>query len=154
MFLCAAFGLGGFALLAIALFGIPSIQSAFTFKIDWLNNAAPKEDHLPWFLLASWIVVWLVAFFSGPLFRRRAGTQEATEEDTEEEARLPSHAWLVLAPILAICVGLGSWWATQQLKADYHMFRALAYSKAASRSLIPKLQQYQSQLSPCFWLPA
>jgi len=139
-------GLGGAAALYMLLKGVPSISAVFSFSISELKSVssevAVKTDILPWLLIGSWVGFWTVVFFCGAILR--PGLPE--DDDAAEDAPLPQSAWFVLVPMVVLFVSVGSWWASKQLSADYHMFRALAYSRAAGHSIIPGVQRTDSHL--------
>jgi len=139
-------GLGGAAVLFMVLWGVPGIKEAFSFTITELKaistEVTKKTDILPWILMLTWLGFWTVVFFCGEIFR--PGLPE--DADAAEDASLPQHSWLVLVPVLVVCVSVGLWWASKQVKADYHMFRALAYSRAAGQSIIPAVQRADNRL--------
>jgi tetratricopeptide (TPR) repeat protein len=137
---------GGAVVLFMVLWGVPSIHEAFSFTITELKSISKevpvKTDVLPKILMAAWFGFWMVVFFCGDVLR--PGLPE--DDDAAEDVRLPQHSWLVLGPVLFVCVSTGLWWASKQIKADYHMFRALAYSREAGRSIIPGVQRASSSL--------
>lgn len=139
-------GLGGAVVLFMLLWGVPGIKEAFSFSVTELKAVSKevtvKTDILPWILMLAWLGFWMVVFFCGAILR--PGLPE--DDDAAEDAPLPQHAWFVLVPVLVVCVSVGLWWASKQIKADYHMFRALAYSRAAGRSVIPSVQRAESRL--------
>ncbi|MFH2008129.1 MAG: O-antigen ligase family protein [bacterium] len=136
---CLGAGLSGIGVMAILFYGLDSVGGLFKFAVSELQSEE-KTDVLPWILMLSWVGLWTIALFSPSPFRTR------DDSDDGEDVLLPSHTWFALAPLLALSVGLGVWWSGQQLKADWNMFRALAYSKGAGSQLIPKLQQIDQQL--------
>ena len=147
MIVSLIWGLGGAAALYMLLWGVPGIRESFAFSITELKtvskDVAVKKDILPWILMLAWLGFWTVVFFCGDILR--AGLPG--DDDAAEDARLPQGGWFVLVPAVFICVSVGGWWASKQISADYHMFRALAYSRAAGRSIIPGVQRADSRLS-------
>ncbi len=146
MMMSLIWGGSGAALLFMLLWGVPGIREAFSFSIVELRSPTSelpvKTDILPWILMLSWIGFWLVTLFCGAIFK--PGQPE--DSDAAEDARISNAGWFTLVAALVVCVSGGLWWSSKQIQADYHMFRALAYSRAAGRNVIPSVQRVSSRM--------
>jgi tetratricopeptide (TPR) repeat protein len=134
-------GLVGFALFYAFYYLVP-------FTRDLLQGATEegaarvKEDVLPGIFLLSWAGFWLITAFGHEDLEPE---NELASKDDQEGVSMGRQNSFALGLLVLVFVGTGSWWAGQQLKSDYHMYRAMYYSGMAN-SPIGQVQQLQDSL--------